>query len=202
MSTPEESSQNHDKPSFQVTDRRFWVGDESMVDRASIPDVKYPTVVEELKRRTEAAEQKLKEKIAALEAENNAFRERMARQVEQRLSIMKGEILGGMLEVVDCLDRALTASPTVSDVVSLSAGIALSRELLLTRLQNAGVERIDCVGQPFDPNLAEAVEMVPVTEPARDGIVLEEVRSGYQIDDRLLRPATVKVGRLVAKFGG
>ncbi|MCZ6485663.1 MAG: hypothetical protein O6826_08200 [Acidobacteria bacterium] len=48
---------------FQVTDRRFWVQDKAAIDKASIPAKKYPTLVEELKMRTELAEQKLKENV-------------------------------------------------------------------------------------------------------------------------------------------
>jgi molecular chaperone GrpE len=60
-----------------------------------------------------------------------------------------------------------------------------------------GAERLSLVGQPFDPRLAEAVDLVPVGEADRDQIVVSEERPGYRIGDRVLRPARVRVGRFV-----
>jgi molecular chaperone GrpE len=56
--------------------------------------------------------------------------------------------------------------------------------------------RIAVAGQPFDPRFAEAVDTVAVATEEQDGVVLHEVRPGYRIGDRVLRPARVRVGRL------
>ncbi|MEE8121396.1 MAG: hypothetical protein V3T55_07690, partial [Anaerolineales bacterium] len=76
---------------IQVTDRRFWVQDKAAIDNASIPARRYPTLVEELKMRTELAEQKLKEKVAKLDEENEAFRLRLTKDLERRLASEKLE---------------------------------------------------------------------------------------------------------------
>ncbi len=76
-------------------------------------------------------------------------------------------------------------------------GLQLSLGALQKRIAELGAERLLVEGLPFDPQLAEAVDMVPVTDAAQDGSVVQEVRAGYRIEDRVLRPARVRVGRLV-----
>ena len=64
------------------------------------------------------------------------------------------------------------------------------------RISDLGAQRLQVGGQRFDPHLAEAVDTVAVADESQDGVVLQEVRAGYRIGDRILRPARVRVGRL------
>jgi molecular chaperone GrpE len=59
-----------------------------------------------------------------------------------------------------------------------------------------GIEPLSLLGKPFDPNVAEAVDTTEVSDPAEDGVVLDEVTRGFTISGKLLRPARVRVGRL------
>jgi len=72
----------------------------------------------------------------------------------------------------------------------------LSLAGLQQRISALGAERITVTGQRFDPHLAEAVDAVTVADPEQDGRVVQEVRAGYRIGERILRPARVRVGRL------
>lgn len=63
-------------------------------------------------------------------------------------------------------------------------------------LEAQGLERVQSEDAPFDPNVHEAVDVVPVTEPAKENQVVEEVLPGYLLKGRLLRPARVRVGKL------
>lgn len=182
-------------PQFQVTDKRFWVGDESIIERAEPGEPRFPSFVEELKARTEAAERKLHERIESLQRENEAFRERLDRQVEQRVRRGKAELLCDLLEIVDNLERALEAASDSPDS-TLREGVALNLELFLRKLRAGGVEPISSQDEPFDPNVAEAIGTVAVSDPKLDGKIVEVVQKGYQWDDQLLRPAIVRVGRL------
>lgn len=134
---------------FQVADKRFWVQDEELVERAEIPERKYPSYVEELRKRTELAEQKLKEKIKQLEEDNEAFRERLRREMERRLDREKQGMLRGFLEVLDNLERALSAA---EDPAGLKAGVKLNLELFLTQLKANGVEAIDPPAPTVQPS--------------------------------------------------
>lgn len=184
-----------ERPKFQVTDKRFWVVDKDIEKRAEIPKERYPSFVEELKARTEAAEQKLKERLATLEQENAAFRDRLDRRMREEVRRQVAAVVEDLLEVLDNLERALTASRQAEDAAALRDGLELCVRLFRSKLAALGVEEMDLTGSAFDPELAEAVGVVGVSDPAADGKVVETVQKGYRIDDRVLRHARVRVGR-------
>lgn len=188
-----------EQPRFQVSDRRFWVTDESRIETASVPDRKYPTFVEELKARTELAEQRLKEKLDSLDKENEAFRARLTREFEKRLEKERLDLLHEFLEILDNFELALEAGQQAADFESLREGVRLNLDLFLSRLKALGVEPIDALNRPFDPHEAEAVGTVDVDDPERDQVVVEIVKRGYRCREQLLRPALVRVGRYQAK---
>ncbi len=77
----------------------------------------------------------------------------------------------------------------------LSAFTELIYQRLFETLKKLGLEPIAATGQPFDPNLCQAVGVVDVPDPAQDGMVKEEVLRGYRLGEQVLRPANVMVGR-------
>ena len=190
------------KKKFQVTDRRSWLEDESVIGQSQVPETRFPSYVEELKARTELAEQKLKQRLAQLESDNDALRKRLERTLEQRLDRFKMDFLLRFLEVADNLERALEAAEDGSDLQELREGVGLNLRLFLDRLKEAGIEPIQVLNQPFDPHQTEAVGLVPVTDPGLDQRVVEVVQRGYLYQDRLLRPARARVGRLVGAESG
>jgi molecular chaperone GrpE len=106
-----------------------------------------------------------------------------------------------MLESHEDLERALLASrpSTGAEAPGLRAlvhGVQLTLASMEKRIADMGVTRLDVLGMPFDPRTAEAIDIAPVADPARDGIVVEELRPGWRIGERVLRPARVRVGRL------
>ena len=187
---------------FQVTDRRSWLEDESVIEGSQIPETRYPSYVEELKARTELAERKLKQRLEQLESENDALRKRLERTLEQRLDRFKMDLMRRFLEVADNLERALEAAESGSDLQELREGVELNLRLFLDRLREAGIEPIQALNQPFDPHQVEAVGLIPVTDPALDQRVVEVVQRGYLYRDRLLRPAKARIGRLVEAESG
>jgi molecular chaperone GrpE len=135
---------------------------------------------------------------AALVEDNKAFRVRMEREKARVIDAERAGIAQALLEAADDLERALSSvgAAPVAAVKTLVEGMQLSLAALLKRIGELGAERFSVVGLPFDPQVAEAVDMVAVTDPAQDGSVVYEVRAGYRIKDRVLRPARVRVGRL------
>ncbi|HET9298983.1 MAG TPA: nucleotide exchange factor GrpE, partial [Candidatus Polarisedimenticolaceae bacterium] len=83
----------------------------------------------------------------------------------------------------------------VPDAEPLARGVSLSVQRFLQILERHGVVRIAPDGEPFDPAVAEAVRVDPVTDPELDGVVTETMRPGYRLGDQLVRPAAVAVGR-------
>jgi molecular chaperone GrpE len=185
-------------PAFAVVDRRPHYEEEP---GASAPEPRYPTFVEELKARAEEAERRAREISAAyrrIEHERDAFRQRLARDLERRLDIARAEIVRRIIPVLDDLDRAIAAARSAPDPESLLTGVTLIRERLLQSLAAEGVEEIRTAGRPFDPSVAEAVSTERTDDPARDNLVVEELEPGYVLRGTLLRPARVTVARLEA----
>jgi molecular chaperone GrpE len=101
-----------------------------------------------------------------------------------------------LLEAIDELDRCLSMSGQEANS-ALGQGVKMIRDGLLSKVQAIGIERLQVVGQPFDPNTAEAFDMEITTQPDEDQRVVAEVRAGYRFKDRIIRPARVKVAKYV-----
>jgi molecular chaperone GrpE len=185
---------NGQEPAFSVVDRRPGLRD----DAAAAAEPRYPTVVEDLKARAEEAERRAREISAAyrrIEEERDAFRERLARDLERRVDVARVEMMRKVLGVLDDLDRAIAAGATASDPAPLLSGVTLIREHLLRVLASEGVQALDLAGQRFDPAVAEAVSIEETRDPERDNLILEENGRGYMLGTTLLRPARVRVAR-------
>ncbi|MBI3184714.1 MAG: nucleotide exchange factor GrpE [Myxococcales bacterium] len=131
----------------------------------------------------------------ALDRDREDFKARLSRERERMLDIERGNVALALLEAVDELDLCLTASGDQHS--PLAKGVRLIRDNILRRLESVGIERLEVVGQPFDPNLAEAADMELTANPEDDQKVIAEVRAGYRLKDRVIRHATVKVAQYV-----
>jgi molecular chaperone GrpE len=130
----------------------------------------------------------------AAEAEKEAFKHRLQRERDQLLDLEKGRVALVLLETVDELELCLAAAPGESALVS---GVRLIREGLLRKLDAAGVERVSLEGTVYDPNLAEATDLVATAVEGEDGRVLEVQRACYRLKGKVLRAGRVRVGRHV-----
>ena len=151
-----------------------------------------------------AAEQDIASAYSALLADNEAFRTRLEREKSRVIEAEKASVAQALLDSTDDLERALSAVANVNVVRNqefrdLIQGVRLSLALLYKRISDMGAERMVTSGERFDPLFAEAVGTVSVTDPAKHGIIMDEVRPGYRVGDRLLRPAQVRVGHLVQR---
>jgi len=195
----------------KVEDKRFWARkdddssefDEAPSDTESAPAPAGidPAEFEAVRRRAEGAERKLQDVQAAFlaaKADLENTRERLLRDAERKLEIRFGELVADLLESVDDLDRALEHAEPVAAAAPILEGVAIARERFLAALQKAGVERVDPTDTPYDPNVAEAVGIVPVHEPEKHDRVVTMARAGYKLGGRIIRPARVLVGRLVS----
>ena len=108
----------------------------------------------------------------------------------------KEEVLLSLLDVVDDLERALSSEPDAGadGDVGFRDGIELIVQRLAEILRGHGVRPIDALGEEFDPTVHEAVAQVESNDHAADAVV-EEMRKGYMIGDKLLRPARVVVAK-------
>jgi molecular chaperone GrpE len=204
----DQKSRRDDDPEIRVTDRRrIHVDDDDEAGndaRVETPSLK-PSFVEELEARTKAAEQKVLEVQSRfeqlrkqLQSETDETRQRLNRAADERAHREKANFIAGLLPVLDNLQRATEAAETGSSSEVIAEGIRQTSSSFENALAAAGVEPIEAMGQPFDPQLHDAVETVEV-DPEDEGKVVADYARGYKIGDRLLRPARVKVGRHAAK---
>lgn len=134
------------------------------------------------------------ERLARLQAEFDNYRKRAAKENAEYRDYAVSDAARTLLPVVDSFTLALkNASAKPED---LRKGVELIFKQLQDVLQKLNIERIPSQGEPFDPRVHEAIEMVE-TDAAPDHHVLEELQPGYRIKGRLLRPAMVRVAKKI-----
>jgi molecular chaperone GrpE len=189
---------------LRVTDRRRVYLDDEGTDRVNAeneqPSLK-PSYVEELEARTKAAERQVQEVQSRfdqlrqqLQRETDETRQRLNRAADERATAEKAKFIAALLPVMDDLNRAMNAASEDTPRDAILEGIRGIVTSFQAALTNAGVEPIESVGEPFNPELHEAVD-TEITGGDMDGKVIEEYSRGFRMGDRLLRPARVKVGR-------
>ena len=146
----------------------------------------------------EEAKNKLQEsedKLLRLAADFDNTRKRLEREREISLKYAEENILKELLPGIDNIERAMDQGRETNSMESLLKGVELTRNGLLATLEKYGVKAIDAIGQPFDPNIHEALAM-EATEEMEPNLVLREFQRGYLYKDRLLRPSKVIVSKL------
>jgi len=129
-------------------------------------------------------------------AEFDNYRRRATRERQDAVRFAAIGLIEKLLPVLDTFDMAMNAAQggAPATLESLQQGIVMVQSQFKAILAEAGVQEIDAEGQAFDPNLHEAVAHHESAEVA-DGHVLKQLRKGYQIHERLVRPATVVVAK-------
>ena len=125
-------------------------------------------------------------------AEFDNYRKRIERERRELAEFVSFEILHDLLPLVDDLERALAAAGGTQTVAGYRTGVELIYKQLQELLRKKGVTPIEAKGADFDPHVHQAVASEPSADH-RDNEVIEELRRGYRLGDRLLRPAMVKV---------
>jgi molecular chaperone GrpE len=148
-----------------------------------------PSPVEALRREKDA----LQDRLLRTAAEFDNYRKRVERDRREQADAMAADALADLIPIIDDLERALQA-PAGGDADSFRKGVELIHRQMLELLRKRGVRTIEAVGMDFDPRFHESV-MSEVSSEHREGEVLQELRRGYMLGDRLLRPAMVKVAK-------
>ena len=143
--------------------------------------------------------QELLDRAARRQADFENYRKRVERERQETYNRIVAEVVGGLLPVVDNLQRAVDAEASLEAVESAEfrhflRGVGLIQKQLNGVLENLGVQPIETVGRPFDPHVHEAIAAEASDEFEPD-TVIEEVARGYRLGDKLLRAAMVKVAK-------
>lgn len=189
-----------EKPKIEFHDkRRIKSVDDTIAEASGEADLeRLPTALQKALDQAAQSDARLKEYIAASRermAELDKVRKRLEADASRRASARFGEMLKELFACMDDFDRAIGQAEKTRVDDPLLEGVRLMREGLLRVLTAHGLEVINCVGEPFDPERAQAVATEPVEDESRDNMVTEQLAPGYAFDGRILRPALVKVGQ-------
>lgn len=164
-----------------------------------------PEQIEDLKTRAAKADENW-DRLLRTTADFDNFKKRAAREKVESAQYASASLLQKLLPVLDNFEMALAAAqnatsarrpaePAQNDkLTSLQSGVMMIQQQLKSALSETGLEEIDAAGKPFDPNFHEAISQQESDE-VPEGNVLQQVRKGYKVKDRLLRPATVIVAK-------
>jgi len=141
-----------------------------------------------------AERDKLKDQLLRTLADFDNYRKRSKRDEQDAKHRGREDVLRELLPVFDNLERAATYAKTGADAKAIAEGVVMVLKLFEDTVGRLGGQRLRPVGQPFDPNIHEAIQQVESAEHAA-GIVAIELVPGYQLGERLLRPAMVAVSK-------
>ncbi len=149
----------------------------------------------ELKERAAKADENW-ERLLRTTADFENFKKRAAREKQEAIKYANEGLLQKLVLVLDNLDMALAAAQAAGPDAgqSLQAGVSMIGQQLRGVLTEAGLEEVDAMGKPFDPNLHEALSQQETPE-VPEGQVIHQLRKGYKLRERLLRPASVVVAK-------
>ena len=151
--------------------------------------------LDELKQRAAKADEHW-DRLLRTTADLDNYKKRASRERQEAVKFANETLLQKLLPVLDAFDMALAAAQNsqAQGAQSLLTGITLVQQQLKTALADAGLEEVDAAGRPFDPRLHEAVSQQE-TAALPEGQVVQQLRKGYKVRDRLLRPASVIVAK-------
>jgi molecular chaperone GrpE len=154
-----------------------------------------PQQVEELKSRAAKADE-FWDRLLRVTADFDNFKKRAARERQEAVKFAHEGLFQKLIPILDNFEMAQSAvgSAGADNMDSLKAGIAMVHQQLKTALAEAGLEEVEAGGKAFDPNFHEAVSQQE-TDTVPDGHVAQQLRRGYKLRERLLRPATVVVAK-------
>jgi len=166
---------------------------EEKKDVEKVEDLK--KIVEEYRKEVEEEKKKAEEYLTRLkyvQADYLNFRKRVEREMEEVKKYSNERFIVSLLEIVDELEMALNAGKSTSSINVLLEGVEMTLKKLNKILEGEGVKRIEALGKMFDPNVHYVIARVEKND-VEEGTILEEVRKGYIMKDKVIRPSIVKV---------
>jgi len=192
----------HEEDPVRVTDKRFWVQDGAQAAEETLPYSFKPSFVEELEKKLSDSQKKIEEVLSSYKevkqesaAEIQKARERIQNEFNRRTAKTKSDLASKFIDILENFERALAIASQKHSFDSLLEGVQLIRNQFIAALAEHDVTELNVEGQPFNPELAEAVGVIDVESPEHDQMILEVVNKGYRMGDLLIRPAKVKIGR-------
>lgn len=136
---------------------------------------------------------KLNNSYLRLMAEYDNYRKRTIKEKAELIKNGGEKVLVGLLPVADDFERALQTVETAKDIDAVKEGIELIHNKFMNFLQQNGVKPIESLNEPFDDELYEAVAAIPATSEKQKGKVIDNIQTGYTLNDKVIRHAKVVV---------
>ena len=169
---------------------------EERIDEIDVSPTKLLADIEQLKGELEAARRESEEYLTLLQrerAEFNNFRRRTAEERERAMGLAGEDLIRKVLAIADDFDRAIDARPDAIAADPWVEGVTAIDRKLRALLESEGVRPVEAeAGRPFDPREHEAIVTVPGTGRP-EGEIVDEIRRGYKLRGRVIRPALVAV---------
>ncbi len=146
----------------------------------------------------EKAKEELKEskdKYLRLAAEFDNFKKRNAKEKIELIQTAGRDVIAGLLEILDDVDRAQKQWESNDDPQQVKEGVSLIFNKLKNQLQARGLRPMESIGKDFNPDLHEAITEIAAPSEDLKGKVLDEIVQGYYLNDKLIRHAKVVVGK-------
>ena len=171
--------------------------EKSILDEGSLDDEDMTPLEENLTLGAELIKAKAKAEdhygqLQRLQADFDNYRKRTQKERIELIKYASERLVVELLPVLDNFDRAVSAAKVNPDFTSFSQGVEMILRQMQTALSKEGLKAMEAVGQPFDPNLHEAVLRVD-SEEHPENTVVEELQKGYYLKEKVLRPCMVKV---------
>lgn len=186
----EEMKSNVNRETYEK-DKKFEPHEVELLEVEEIPE-----------KKNQEAQASLEEKIREYEEQNLRIRaefanykKRVEREQLEFTKYFKGEILLSLLSIMDDFKMMFEKSSEGENEKSILEGAKLIYEKLLQILEKEGLEKVNALGEKFDPEIHEALMMKPIDNEDDHNKVIEVFQEGYKLQDRLLRPSKVIVGQ-------
>ena len=138
--------------------------------------------------------EKYKDAALRARADLDNYRKRVAREKEDAIRYANNSLLESLLPILDNFELGLEAAKNTPEATGIVQGLQMVRKQLEDFLRDHGVESVNAEGNPFDPNLHDAVSHESNSD-VTEGTVIRQTRKGFKLKDRLIRPASVIVSK-------
>jgi molecular chaperone GrpE len=139
-----------------------------------------------------------RDQLLRMAADLENYKKRAAREKQEAIKFANEALLERLIPVLDNFEMALAAAGAANtSVESLRSGVQMIAQQLKSTMADAGLQEIDATGHPFDPNFHEALSQQESPD-VPEGNVLQQIRKGYRLRERLIRPASVIVAKKAA----
>ena len=155
----------------------------------------FEETVKKLEEKLASEEEKAKDylnRLKYLQADFENYRKRVEKEVQEAVQRSNEQLVACLINIIDDLESAIAAGETTENKEALLEGIKMVHKNLEKLLESEGLEKLECVGKAFDPNMHEILAQIP-TEEHQNGTVLEEARKGFMFKGKVLRPSVVKI---------